>query len=88
MEQVEVMTPAQWREAVAAHEARVAPHVEPHLGRRKEHRKHPVEDFLFVYYSYSPGKLRRWHPGAGVALLVDERVTVGDPEASPVKVTA
>lgn len=67
------MTPAQWREAVAAHEARVAPHVEPHLGRRKEHRKHPVEDFLFVYYSYSPGKLRRWHPGAGVALLVDER---------------
>lgn len=73
MEQVAVMTPAQWREAVAAHEARVAPHVEPHLGRRKEHRKHPVEDFLYVYYSYSPGKLRRWHPGAGVALLVDER---------------
>src|SRR5690606_37323824 len=33
-------------------------------------RKHPVEDFLFTYYSYRPGQLRRWHPGAGV-LLVD-----------------
>ncbi len=30
--------------------------------------KHPVEDFLFTYYSYKPSVLRRWHPGAGVEL--------------------
>jgi len=31
-------------------------------------RKHPVEDFLFEYYSYRPGQLLRWHPGLGFAL--------------------
>jgi len=29
---------------------------------------HPVEDFLFTYYPNPPRLLRRWHPGAGVAL--------------------
>jgi hypothetical protein len=27
-----------------------------------------VADFNFTYYSYRPGQLRRWHPGAGVTL--------------------
>jgi hypothetical protein len=27
-----------------------------------------VHDFLFTYYSHTPGRLRRWHPGAGTAL--------------------
>jgi hypothetical protein len=29
---------------------------------------HPVLDFLFTYYSETPGRLRRWHPGPGVDL--------------------
>lgn len=29
---------------------------------------HPVEDFLFTYYSQRPAALRRWHPGFGLAL--------------------
>ena len=29
---------------------------------------HPVDDFLYTYYSYKPAVLRRWHPGAGVLL--------------------
>jgi hypothetical protein len=29
---------------------------------------HPVDDYLFTYYPYRPRILRRWHPGAGVAL--------------------
>ncbi len=29
---------------------------------------HPVHDFLFTYYSETPGRLRRWHPGTGTAL--------------------
>lgn len=39
-----------------------------HLERRRRGLKHPVRDFLFTYYSYRPGQLRRWHPGVGVAL--------------------
>ena len=30
---------------------------------------HPVEDFLFTYYSQRPAALRRWHPGFGVGLV-------------------
>lgn len=40
----------------------------PYLDRRREGRKHPVEDFLFTYYSFRPGRLRSWQPGAGVVL--------------------
>jgi hypothetical protein len=57
-----------WEARRGAHEARVDAWVEPHLARRRRGRKHPVEDFLFTYYSYRPAQLRRWHPGAGVAL--------------------
>ncbi len=27
-----------------------------------------MADFLFTYYSYRPGQLRRWHPGPGIGL--------------------
>jgi hypothetical protein len=51
-----------------AHEARVDPWIEPHLLRSAAGKTHPVYDFLFQYYSYRPGHLRRWHPGIGVVL--------------------
>jgi hypothetical protein len=57
-----------WRARATAHEARVEPWIRPHLERRQSGRTHPVEDFCFSYYSYSPSRLRRWHPGAGVVL--------------------
>lgn len=41
---------------------------DPYLDRRSRGEKHPVEDFLFTYYSQKPGQLLRWHPGAGVLL--------------------
>ena len=65
---MQVLTESQWRERAAAHEARVDSAVAAHLSRRRDHRKHPVEDFLFTYYSFTPAQLRRWHPGAGTAL--------------------
>ncbi|MCZ2404532.1 3-methyladenine DNA glycosylase [Paenarthrobacter sp. Z7-10] len=52
-----------------AHEQRVAGYADPYLRRRSSGRKHPVEDFLFTYYTQKPGQLRRWHPGPGVLLL-------------------
>ena len=53
---------------MAEHERRVDELVGAHLRRRKEGAAHPVEDFLFTYYSYRPAHLRRWHPGFGRVL--------------------
>ncbi len=57
-----------WRARRERHEARVDAWVTPHLERRRNGVAHPVEDFLFSYYSQRPAALRRWHPGYGVAL--------------------
>lgn len=59
---------ADWRAQAAAYAADVEPLIEPRLSRRFVGRTHPVEDFLFEYYAYRPGQLRRWHPGADVVL--------------------
>jgi hypothetical protein len=57
-----------WTARKAAHERRVDALAAPHLERRRRGIRHPVEDFLFTYYSHRPAHLRRWHPGAGVVL--------------------
>jgi hypothetical protein len=64
----EVLDAASWQARRAAHEACVDVRVQPHLERRRARRAHPVEDFLFTYYSQRPAALRRWHPGYGVVL--------------------
>jgi hypothetical protein len=48
-----------------------------HLHRRRAGGRHPVEDFLFTYYSYRPAQLRRWHPGAGVVLAGADPAELG-----------
>lgn len=68
----QVLTPEQWQERAAAHEIRVDRYAKPYLKRRSAGQKHPVEDFLFTYYTHKPGQLRRWHPGAGVVLSGDQ----------------
>lgn len=70
MDEVE-LTEHEWRERAAAHAARVAPWIEPRLERRRRGLTHPVDDFLFDYYSWRPGQLARWHPGAGLLLTGD-----------------
>ncbi|WP_370614943.1 3-methyladenine DNA glycosylase [Mumia sp. Pv 4-285] len=57
-----------WRERAARHRERAEPFVAGRLRRRAQGEKHPVDDFLFEYYGYSPARLSRWHPGAGVLL--------------------
>ena len=71
---MQILSVAEWHARRAAHEARVDPWVQPHLARRKDRVPHPVEDFLFTYYSQRPAALRRWHPGYGVALPGPEAV--------------
>ena len=63
-----VLSPSEWQARRAAHEARVDRWTAPFLSRRRAGGSHPVEDFLFTYYSQRPAALRRWHPGYGVAL--------------------
>jgi hypothetical protein len=57
-----------WLPRQAAHQERVRRYADPYLARRSAGQKHPVEDFLFTYYTQKPGQLQRWHPGAGVVL--------------------
>ena len=62
------MSRSEWEAAQAVHHARVDAATAAHLHRRADGRRHPVEDFLFTYYSHRPAQLRRWHPGPGVLL--------------------
>ncbi|MGG5174472.1 3-methyladenine DNA glycosylase [Pseudarthrobacter sp. J1763] len=62
------MSPHDWLAAEQAHQDRVDRYAKPYLARRSAGQKHPVEDFLFTYYTQKPGQLSRWHPGAGVVL--------------------
>ena len=62
------LSEAEWTARRAAHEARIAPLIEPHVRRKSTGRTHPVVDFLFTYYSLRPSLLRRWGPGYGVVL--------------------
>lgn len=57
-----------WRDAMAAHEARLGSILEAHLQRRSRGQKAPVMDFLFEYYRFRPSRLRKWTPGFGIAL--------------------
>ena len=66
-----LLTEWQWRLREQQHRARVQPWIQPRLERRRHGRGHPVDDFLFEYYPYSPAKLATWHPGHKVILQGD-----------------
>jgi hypothetical protein len=58
----------EWSRAEAAHYERADALTAAWRARRQTGEAHPVDDFLFTYYPYKPSLLRRWHPGAAVAL--------------------
>ena len=64
----EVLSEAEWLARRRAHERRVDGWIATHRARQARGEKHPVEDFLFGYYRYRPGWLRRWHPGPDLVL--------------------
>ena len=64
-----VLARERWLRLSDEHAARVDRATEGHRTRRQAGgAAHPVEDFLFTYYPFRPGALRRWHPGPGVVL--------------------
>jgi hypothetical protein len=75
---VPVLGTAAWRARERAHERRADALTAAHRERGGRGETHPVEDFLFTYYSYKPSVLRRWHPGED-AELAD---AVGTPRAT------
>ena len=73
----------EWLARRVAHEDRVDTLLAGHLARRRTGVPHPVEDFLFTYYSYRPAQLRRWHPGPGVTLEAANGLDGPDPVDVP-----
>ncbi|MCB7137898.1 3-methyladenine DNA glycosylase [Cellulosimicrobium marinum] len=59
---------ARWRELADRHADRADALTAGWRRRKPLGEKHAIEDFLFTYYPTRPAQLRRWHPGAGVAL--------------------
>ena len=63
-----VLPEQEWQELERTHHERVDALTAGHRERGARGEAHPVEDFLFTYYSHKPSQLRRWHPGAGTLL--------------------
>lgn len=57
-----------WLELAAIHGAKVAPIAANIRKRRDRSDRHPIDDFLWDYYTLRPSRLERWHPGFGIGL--------------------
>ncbi len=57
-----------WTTRMQAHADRADALTAARRDRAARGLTHPVDDFLYTYYSYKPSVLRRWHPGRDVVL--------------------
>jgi hypothetical protein len=62
------LTAPEWGARAQEHAERADALTAGRRARAARGQTHPVDDFLFTYYSYKPAVLRRWHPGIGVLL--------------------
>jgi len=62
----------EWKERAERHRLLVSPMADPFLERRSVGKKHPVYDFLFTYYTFTPAKLKEWVPSFEEALEIEE----------------
>ncbi len=67
-----IIPPSAWLARARAHGDRVGAYADAFVQRRSRGDKHPVHDFLFTYYPFSPNKLKHWVPALGEVLHVDE----------------
>jgi hypothetical protein len=61
----------EWLPREEEHRERVAAWADAFVERRSRGLKHPVEDFLFTYYTFSPAKLKQWVPPLGVVIEIE-----------------
>lgn len=57
-----------WKSLADRHRTAVEEITVPMRDRKSRGQKHPVYDFLHTYYSFSLGRLEKWHPGVGTIL--------------------
>jgi hypothetical protein len=79
------LSQSDWRERSAKHHERLAPFAQERLARQFAHIKHPVNDFLFQYYSYRPAELLRWSPGPDVLLEAAQTGDIAWREFTPIE---
>ncbi len=60
----------QWTQRAEKHTEKVASYADDFVERRSVNKKHPVHDFLFTYYRFSPAKLKQWVPAIDEALEI------------------
>jgi len=65
-----------WVAKVEQHASLVGAYTEAYLKRRSLGLKHPVLDFLFTYYSFSPTKLKQWIPSFNESLEITPQTLV------------
>ena len=66
------LSASEWLRLEQAHAERAEALTAAHQARKAVGQRHAVEDFLFTYYPTKPARLKRWHPGLGVALAPTE----------------
>jgi hypothetical protein len=71
---------ADWTARAARHSERVSTPADAFLLRRSHGLSHPVEDFLFTYYPFSPNKLKKWLPALGELWETDAPSLLAYPE--------
>lgn len=65
-----ILVTEDWTHLAKQLKDRVSPIVDPFLKRRGLSAKHPVHDFLFIYYTFSPTKLKQWVPSLDQKILI------------------
>lgn len=63
----------EWTQRTNAHQTLVSEVADAFLQRRALQKKHPVYDFLFTYYNFSPTKLKQWVPSFEEVLSIGEK---------------
>ena len=58
----------EWEAQQQLHVSILEPYAKERVDRGLKNRKHPINDFLFEYYTLRPGQLLRWSPGVDVLL--------------------
>ncbi|MFA6916134.1 MAG: hypothetical protein WC222_07035 [Parachlamydiales bacterium] len=69
---MKILSLEEWTKRAKTHTALVSPMADAFLQRRGLQQKHPVYDFLFTYYSFSPSKLKHWVPSFEESLTIEE----------------
>jgi hypothetical protein len=68
---MKLLSHEQWTQRAKKHAQLVSPIADAFLQRRTVHEIHPVHDFLFTYYPFSPAKLKQWVPSFEEALQIE-----------------